>query len=291
MNGRHIYMAIFTNQATLSYNNTITNSNVAVGELLEVLSITKTAVSDDYSAGDNVTYVISIVNSGATAFAGLSLTDDLGGYIFGTDTVYPLSYVDGSLRYYINGALQPSPAVTAGPPMTVAGITVPAGGNVTLVYETEITQYAPLAIEGEITNVASVAGSGVSTPLSASETITAAADSNLTITKSISPQTVTENSRVTYTFVIQNTGNTAIDATDNAIVTDVFNPILTDLAVSFNGVAWTSPADYTYNEATGEFETNAGEITVPAATFAQDPTTGAWVTTPGVSILTVTGTI
>ncbi len=284
-------MAIFTNQATLSYNNTITNSNVAVGELLEVLSITKTAVSDDYSAGDNVTYVISIVNSGATAFTGLTLTDDLGGYTFGTETVYPLSYVEGSVLYYINGTLQPSPTVTAGPPMTITGITVPAGGNVTLVYEAEVTQYAPLALGGEITNTASVTGGGVSTPLSASETITAASDSNLTITKSISPQTVTENSRVTYTFVIQNTGNTAIVATDNATVTDVFNPILTDLAVSFNGVAWTTPADYTYNEATGEFETNAGEITVPAATFTQDPETGAWIVTPGVSVLTVTGTI
>jgi len=284
-------MAIFTNQATLSYNNTITNSNVAVGELVEVLSITKTAVSADYSAGDNVTYVISIVNSGATAFSNLTLTDDLGGYPFGTDTVYPLSYVDGSARYYINGALQSAPTVTAGPPMIIGGINVPAGGNVTLVYEAEITQYAPLSSDGEITNTASLAGGGVSTALSASETITAASDSSLTITKSISPQTVTENSLVTYTFVIQNTGNTPIVATDNATVTDVFNPILTDLAVSFNGVAWTSPANYTYNEATGEFETVAGEITVPAATFAQDAETGAWIVTPGVSILTVTGTI
>lgn len=284
-------MAIFTNQATLSYNNTITNSNVAVGEILEVLSMTKTAVSDDYSAGDNVTYVISIVNSGATAFTGLTVTDNLGGYIFGTETVYPLSYVDGSVRYYINGTLQPSPTVTAGPPMLITGITVPAGGNVTLVYEAEVTQYAPLATGGAITNTATVSGVGVSNPITASETITVAGDSNLTITKSISPQTVTENSRVTYTFVIQNTGNTAIVATDNAVVTDTFDPILTDLVVSFNGIAWTSPADYTYNEATGEFETNMGEITVPAATFAQDPETGAWITTPGVAVLTVTGTI
>ncbi len=284
-------MAIFTNQATLSYNNTITNSNVAVGELLEVLSMTKTAVSDDYSAGDNVTYVISIVNSGTTAFSGLTLTDNLGGYTFGTDTVYPLSYVDGSVRYYVNGVLQPDPTVTAGPPMVITGISVPAGGNVTLVYEAEVTQFAPLATDGEITNTATVTGGGVSSTLSASETIGAASDSSLTITKSISPQTVTENSRVTYTFVIQNTGNAPILATDNAIVTDTFDPILTDLAVSFNGTAWTSPADYTYNEATGEFETNAGEITVPAATFTQDAETGAWITTPGVAVLTVTGTI
>ena len=284
-------MAIFTNQATLSYNNTTTNSNVAVGELVEVLSITKTAVSDDYSAGENVTYVISIVNSGAAAFSALTLTDDLGGYTFGTDTLYPLSYVDGSIRYYINGALQPSPVVTAGPPLTVSGISVPAGGNATIVYETAVTQYAPLATGDTVTNTATLAGGGISTPPSASETITTAATSNLTITKSICPQTVTENSRVTYTFVIQNTGNTEVIATDNAVVTDTFNPILTDLAVSFDGTAWTSPVNYTYDEVTGAFATVAGEITVPAATYAQDAVTGAWVVTPGVATLTVTGTI
>ena len=34
-------MAIFTNQATLSYNNTTTTSNVVTGEIVEVLSATK----------------------------------------------------------------------------------------------------------------------------------------------------------------------------------------------------------------------------------------------------------
>ena len=75
-------MAQFTNQATLSYNNAVINSNIAVGEILEVLSATKTAVGDSYSQNDNVTYVISIVNAGAAAFTGLSLTDDLGAYSF-----------------------------------------------------------------------------------------------------------------------------------------------------------------------------------------------------------------
>ena len=37
--------------------------------------------------------------------------------------------------------------------------------------------------------------------------------------------------------------------------------------------------------------TVAGQITVPAATYTQDPTTGVWTITPGVSILTVTGTV
>ena len=43
--------------------------------------------------------------------------------------------------------------------------------------------------------------------------------------------------------------------------------------------------------ATGQFATNAGQITVPAATYTRDPVTGAVVIQPGVSTLTVTGTI
>ena len=34
-------MATFTNQATLSYNNTTTTSNIVTGEIVEVLSATK----------------------------------------------------------------------------------------------------------------------------------------------------------------------------------------------------------------------------------------------------------
>ena len=35
-------MAIFSNQATLTYNGTTTNSNIAYGEILEVLAATLT---------------------------------------------------------------------------------------------------------------------------------------------------------------------------------------------------------------------------------------------------------
>ena len=34
-------MAIFSNQATLTYNGTTTNSNIAYGEILDVLTATK----------------------------------------------------------------------------------------------------------------------------------------------------------------------------------------------------------------------------------------------------------
>ena len=71
-------MATFTNQATLTYNGTTTASNIVTGEILEVLSAQKNAVVDAYTAGDDITYVVSILNTGQAPLTGLTLTDDLG---------------------------------------------------------------------------------------------------------------------------------------------------------------------------------------------------------------------
>lgn len=283
-------MAIFTNQATISYNNTIRNSNITTGQILTTVSATKTAVGDDYTAGDDVTYVISILNSGSTPITDVTVTDDLGAYEFGETTVYPLRYVPGSVRYYVNGVLQTAPSADDGAGLVFTGLTVPAGGNAMLVYEAEVTQFAPLAEGGTITNTASVTGSCITEPITVSAVITTQDEADLTITKSLCPNTVTGCGQLSYTFVIQNTGNTPADADLGAVITDTFSPILRDLLVTFNGDAWTEGTNYTYNEETGEFATLPGQITVPAATFMQDET-GAWVVNPGVSILTVTGTL
>lgn len=283
-------MAQFTNQAQLSYNNTVLNSNIATGELLDVLSVTKTAVTENYDRSGNAVYVVSIVNTGNTAYSGLTLTDNLGGYTFGSATVYPLNYVAGSVKYYNNGVLQTTaPTVTAGPPLAISGITVPAGGNATVIYEADITGFAPLGTESQINNTVTLSGNGI-TALTATETITAAAAPELTINKTISPASVTEGDRVTYTFTIHNYGNTAATAADNVVIRDTFNPILSSLAVTFNGTAWAATTNYTYNQSSGEFATVAGQITVPAATYAQN-TDGSYAITPGVSVLTVTGTV
>ena len=283
-------MATFTNQATLRYNGNVVNSNITTGELLEVLSATKTAVIDTYNQGSDITYVINIVNSGTVAFTGLSIIDNLGEYTFGTGNLVPLDYVNGSVRYYINGVLQSAPAVVAGPPLNISGLTVPANGVTTVIYVARANQYAPLGLDSIITNTAVISGGGV-TAVTVTETVTPERGARLTVTKSISPRTITENSRLTYTFVIQNTGNTAAVATDNVTITDQFNPILTDLMVTFNDTIWTESVNYTYNEATGVFTTVAGQITIPAAVYTQDPVSGEWIVEPGVSVLTVTGTV
>ena len=116
-------MAQFTNQAQLRYGNSVTNSNIAVGEILEVLSISKTAVKNTYHPGGTVTYIISIINSGTAPITGLTLTDDLGAYAFSTTSLTPLTYLDNTVKYYTNGTLQAAPAVTAGPPLIFSGLT------------------------------------------------------------------------------------------------------------------------------------------------------------------------
>lgn len=284
-------MAQFSNQAQLSYNNSIINSNVAYGEILEVLSATKTAVLGDYTRGDDITYVISAVNSGTTPFTGLTVTDDLGAYAFGAETLYPLSYVEGSVHLYINGLLQPAPTVSTENGLVFSNITLPAGANMLLIYEADANQFAPLGTEDSINNTATITGTGLPTPLTVSETVIPESEPELTITKSIEPIPVAENGTVTYRFVIQNYGNTPAVATDNVSVSDAFDPILSNLTVVFNGETWSEGVEYNYNQGTGLFTTVQSQITVPAATFTQDPVSGAWVVTSGVSVLTVTGTL
>ena len=284
-------MAIFSNQATLTYLGGSTNSNIVTGEILETLSVTKTAVGDTYRAGDTVTYAVSLVNSGASALTSLTVTDDLGAYPFGAGTLTPLTYEDGSLLYYVDGILQATPTVTAGPPLTVSGISVPAGGNALLVYAATLNSYAPQDAGTSIVNTVTVSGGGLLEAVTASETITPVAEAVLSITKALTPASVAENGEITYTFLIANSGNTAAEATDNLSVTDTFNPILSGISVSLNGTPLTLGTDYTYDETTGVFTTVPGRITVPAATVTQDPVTGVYTTVPGTALLTVTGTV
>lgn len=281
-------MATFFNQATLSYNGNVTNSNITTGEILEALSAVKTPVDDEYWFNEENTYVISITNSGTASYTNLTLTDDLGEYPFGTGTLVPLTYVENSVLYYVNGVLQPRPAVTAGNELTISGINVPAGGNAIILYAVTANEYAPLDGNSSITNTVTISGCSMS--VTAEATVTARNDVMLSVAKSLSPATVVGNERITYTITVQNYGNTPVVATDDAIISDNFDPVLSNLAVSFNGAQWTEGVNYTYNAATGAFSTNPAQITVPAAEYSQNMS-GEWVIQPGVSTLVISGNI
>ena len=285
-------MAAFYNQATLSFNGNVLSSNITAGEIIGVVSASKDATIANYSPDSQNVYIINIVNSGSAPLSDLTVTDDLGAYTFGEDsqTVTPLTYIDGSVNYYVNGVEQPAPIVTAASPLTLTGISIPAGGNAAIVYAARTNQYAPYGEGASITNTATISGDSMTTVTESAET-TPLTEPVLAISKSLSPTTVEENGTVTYTFIIQNSGSTAAAAEDNIIFSDTFTPVLNDLTATFNGVQWTESTQYTYDDVTGLFTTASGQITVPAATYTQDETTGAWSVQPGVSTLVITGTI
>ncbi len=285
-------MATFTNQATISYNGITANSNIVTGEITQVITAQKTSTSADYRLGDIVTYAVSIQNSGTLDYNGLTVTDNLGEYNFGAGNVTPLTYTGEPVLYYVNGVLQAAPAVTAGPPLVISGINVPAGGDAIVIYRTRVNEFAAPADGSTIVNTATVNGTGLADSVVATATVTADATPELTILKSLSPTTVVENGQITYTFTLQNTGAAEAGATSGLIITDVFNPVIKEpLTVTINGQVITQAGNYTYNPATGEFATVAGAVTVPAATYTQDTTTGAWTIIPGVTTVTVSGTI
>lgn len=284
-------MALFTNQATLTYNDNVINSNIVTGEIVQVLTVTKNALSDTYERDKTITYIINIVNSSDSDFTDLTVTDNLGAYAFNAAVLVPLTYVNDSVRYFIKGDLQSAPTVAAVSPLTITGITVPANGNATVVYSATVNEFAPLDGETQITNTVTVSGIGLSSPVTAEETITLETGPILSITKAVCPLSVPENGTLTYTFVIRNNGFTEATAADNLVIRDTFDPILNITSVTLDGTALTPTTGYTYNAETGEFATVAGAVTVPAATYVRDATTGAYSITPGATVLTVTGTV
>lgn len=283
-------MATFTNKATLSFNGGSVDSNTVTGTFLETLSVTKTALTEEYTGGARVTYVVSLVNSGTAAFTGLDLTDDLGGYLFDTATVYPLDYEEGSLTYFVGGVQQAAPTVVGTEPLTLSGITVPANSNAILIYVAQVNAYAPLGTDGTITNTVTVSGGGLPEALEATEVIGTTDSPDLSITKTLSPTSVPENGTVTYGFLIENRGNTAAVSTDELVVSDTFDPILSIASVTLDGTLLTEGTDYTYDQTTGAFATLPGVITVPAATYTQG-SDGTYSTDPGEAALIVVGNI
>ena len=285
-------MATFFNQASLSYGGNIVNSNTTEAELLSGLELTKTAISASYGAGRNVAYAITVSNMGSAAYNSLTIFDNLGAYTLATGTtVVPLTYVENSVLYYLNGVRQPAPTVTAAGELEISGINLPAGSTATFIYEAEANEFAPIAQGSVITNTARVNGGVGVGELTDSATVAVDEAPSLTIAKAVCPQVLTDNGQLTYTLIVQNLGNTPIIATDGVIVSDLFDPILSDITVTLDGTELAENVGYTYDETTGQFATADGVITVPAATYTQDTATGAITTTPGVAVLAITGTV
>ena len=280
-------MALFTNQASLSYNGKTVLSNLATGELADVLSAAKTAGVDGYLPGGAIPYVVNLRNSGASALTDLVVTDDLGAYSWGTETLLPLTYVEGSVRVFVDGVLQSAPTVNLTPSLVITGIRVPADGVTTILYTAVANEYASPETTGEIVNTVTVTGA---TPeaVTSTSTVPALTQADLSMQKNVSPTLARQGDALSYTLIIENHG--AAVASD-VTVEDLFQPILQGLSASLDGTLWIEGTQYNYDATGGLFQTLPGAITVPAASFVQDPDSGVWTCVPGSVTLTISGTV
>lgn len=285
-------MATFYNQAQLNYNGEAIASNRVSAELNEVISASKTALNQTYTQGDRITYTLTVTNTDDVAYSGLNVSDNLGQYTpeGATAPVRPLTYVSGTARYFVNGEERGPAPVTNESPLEITGLEIPEGGNIVIVYEADVNGFAPLDTDDTIDNVATITATGLAAPVTAEESIDAIERPELSITKLISGDSFTEGDEITYTFVIENRGNTGADP-DLITVTDTFDPVLTLApgSVTYNDDIWTEGTEYSYNN--GIFTVNAGNVEVPAATYGVDPATGETTVTPGTATIKVTGTI
>jgi len=285
-------MATFYNQASLSFGGNTVNSNTTEAELLAGLTIEKRSVGNTYEAGGSIVYVITLSNLGNGAYNNLVINDNLGAYVptGGSSAVVPLSYVDGSAVYYLNGIEQPTPTISASNELVISGIDLPASAIATIIYEARANEFASIAQGSQITNTAYVNG-GVGIGIITDEaTVTVRDEVNLTIAKAVCPAVISDNDEISYTIILQNHGNIPVNATDGLVVRDVFNPVLSDITVLLDGETL-GESFYTYNEQTGEFATVNGAIAVPAATYATDPATSEITKTPGVAVLVISGRV
>lgn len=283
-------------QITFNYGNVTgasAASNLATTTLQGPLTVSKNSLNTSYSADDELTYIITLENTGNTAIEGVTVTDDLGRFVPPgmTSPVTPLTYV-GPAQLYVNGVLsnQLSVDVTATGELEFSIASLPGSSNAIIVYIVQVNEFAPLSVEfGNITNTVVADADGLCESGEDTNTLSVLAAADVRLIKQMSPDPVVCGEQITYTISIYNYGNTPATSVQ---LTDVFTPAPTDISVYVNGVLLTE--GYTYSEESGllTLPTSADETsTIPAATYIRDTRTGVVTAQPGVVTVVITGTI
>ncbi|MBR2346085.1 MAG: DUF11 domain-containing protein [Clostridia bacterium] len=287
-------MATIENFATVSYTSggvlETKVSNLAEIGLESAVNFSKATLGDTYSEDSVITYILSITNTSASAIANVSITDDLGSFVFGTMELTPLAYTAPALLL-IDGqdvSAQLTVDDTTAGSLVFGFPTLPAGATANIVYRATVNEYAPLDLNSAIVNTATLTSDSDCADGSASATVTAASAANVSVFKQMAPNPVVCGDVVTYTIRIYNYGN--IPAED-VVLTDTFNPAPDTITVSKDGVLL-GGSEYSYVGGTLTTPVGTGTpVSVPAATFTRDAATGIVSVTPGMVEYVITGQI
>ena len=250
---------------------TITNTAKPVSLTLNKTAGTPDDVNGDglVDAGDTITYSFTVTNSGQITIDDVTITDPKVGTV---------TCPAGA------SALAPGDHVTCTATYTVTAADVTAG-----------------SVDNSATAGGIVEGTGsttVSSPSSSTSTPTTAPDPELTLSKTVSPSSVTAAGQtVTYSFLITNTGNvtiTDVTASEQAFTGTGTSPTVVcppGAASLLPGASVQCTATYTVTQAdvdAGSIDNTAvGSGTDPAGTQVDSPPSSASFTTTASPSLTI----
>ena len=223
------------------------------------LTLTKTASPETFSAGDIITYTVTITNSSSSYLNGVRIIDNLGGG--------NLAYVTSSARLSTDST---SYAVTpiATNPLTFTLQQLASGATMTLTYKAQVIFNLSPTVS-LITNTVQGIGYPYSGTITgyANNTIEKKTESNFTITKSSSVTDVTTNQNFNYYITLTNNTST------EAAVTSITDTLPTNytlssatLKIGSNSPVTLTSSDYTLSSGNELVVTTVGgaAITVPA---------------------------
>lgn len=265
------------------------SSNITTTTLLDPYSITasKVPVFSTFRNGDRLTYMIPIRNIGTSTLYNVTVADDLGA----AAGIIPSNYYPGSAYVYAEGALTPVTPVTAAGTVTFTlPNPIPSGSDALLIYGAAVDESLSETVTAiqDTAAVSAAGGSAADAVVTVTPSPTAAVTreqyAELSIYKQADKSSVQVGDTLTYTFTLTNTGS---EAATGVTMTDTLPTgfSVTSVSLTENGQTTVLPAgSNAVDAATNTLTVPAGDavrITVPAMTAG----------TPGVVILTVTGTI
>lgn len=233
------------------------------------LTLTKTANPTEFSAGDIISYTVTITNPSGNYYNGIRIIDNLGGG--------NLAYVLGSASLTTNSQTYPVTPIATNP-LTFTLQQLASGATMTLTYRAQVIFNLPSNV-GAITN--SVQGIGYTSSQSfsayTSATIEKKTSGDFVVAKSANVSTVVPNQLFNY-FVTLTNGNDVL--ANVSTITDLLpaNFTLTRVALQIGtgSPVVLSPSQYTLS--------GDNLLTVPAGA-------GPEITVPanGSTLLTITG--
>lgn len=261
-------------------------SNTATTNLIEEYAITGTKLTNNASFrnGENLTYQISVTNSGTESLYDVTIADNLGG-----DT-NPLSYLDNSATYNINGISAFIIPTSVRPLTIVLPTPLASGETATITYVARVSSGLDESVESIVNEATitakkgSAAGDDISVSPNPTVTVERGEFADVSVSKTVSSSQVVAGEEFSYVISLTNSGT--LDAT-GVVVTDKLPDgfTITSLTSETNGVTTTfSASDYSIDASTNTLTIPSGStlsITVPAAADGVN----------GVTTITITGSI